>query len=530
MRPPADFTCQSTHVWIMRNNTEKDQLDFDCPTAPADKGLLRETLAKVTAWVWCEAPGKEFPLLPPARQIVQILYIFLREAKRDRINLRASALTFTVVLSLVPVLALGTAVLKGLGKGDQIREAAYHLIDRMEKPVIAVETVEQDSTPDASPLTVPPPAPLPDADIMASTAETPSQGLTSHLHNAVDQIFDYVDRTNFATLGAFGIVGLVMAVLSMLGSIEQAMNSIWQADSGRPFGRKIMDYLALVILLPVTVNIALAVEATMHSPALLNRLQTMLPMFWLQNMLLNVLPFVAVIATFTILYQFLPNTKVRFLPALVGGLCGGISWLLIQILYVKLQIGVARYNAIYGSFATLPLLLLWLQMAWFVFLAGAEVAYAIQTRPDYTWRDTPFNPVTRLALAFTIMETIMGDFTNGGVTCSRRLSEKTKQPANRIRTVIDDLLDGGKIRQVTGKIDGFVPAVPMEGLQAAEIVDLIFGTDLPELSGSSLASEARQAAHTAMTDRKICCTKLPDCNTFSNNSAAQNIAAHDKGV
>ena len=162
--------------------------------------------------------------------VFRIVAVFCREFQRNNIPLRSSALTFTIVLSLVPTLALGTAVLKGLGAGDQMRQAAYRFIDQ----------IDGSSTPSASAGAG---TSAPDANSAAAQGKQTNK-ITGHLHLAVAKIFDYVEHTDFAALGAFGIIGLVIAVLSVLGRIEQAMNVIWQAESSRPMGRKLMDYLA----------------------------------------------------------------------------------------------------------------------------------------------------------------------------------------------------------------------------------------------------------------------------------------------
>ncbi len=115
-----------------------------------------------------------------------------------------------------------------------------------------------------------------------------------------------MERTNFATLGAFGVAGLVFTVLSLLGNIETSMNAIWQANSGRPFGRKMIDYLSLMVLLPVTVNLTLATGTILQSPKLFAHIQQVIPILWLQSLLLTLLPIFIVVCTFTLLYDFFP--------------------------------------------------------------------------------------------------------------------------------------------------------------------------------------------------------------------------------
>lgn len=464
---------------------------------------LRKIRADFNAWIWSAADSGKGALQKIIKAFLRIHIIVFQEFQQDKITLRASALTFTVVLSMVPFLALGTAVLKGLGAGDQMRQAAYRFVDQLDQTSFLSDTPGPAiDLPDSAPLET---HPAQDDPKEAAPPETASQqqGLTVHLRRAVDQVFDYVDRTDFATLGAFGIAGLVIAVLSVLGSIEQAMNAIWQVEAGRPLGRKIIDYLALMLLLPLTVNLALATEATIQSPALLSHLQQILPLVWLRHFLLKMLPLIIIVATFTILYRFLPNKKVKMLPALAGGLFGGVGWFLSQAVYIKLQIGVARYNAIYGSFATLPLFLLWLYVGWVVFLSGAEMAFAVQVWKGYIRRGSTLTPINRLSIAFDIIETVLADFKSRKLTDHASLSRKLRHSDSYIAIVLNDLLKGGIVRRISDEDGGVVPATTADHIDPAEIIDIVFGKETYAGRGNRLAQEALNAARAALAERKI---------------------------
>ncbi len=445
---------------------ENDRIKLDEPHPP--KQLAEKmTAAGFAGLLWQRLwprPGAEASL--PRRVfwgIFRIVAIFCREFQRDNIPLRSSALTFTIVLSLVPTLALGTAVLKGLGAGDQMREAAYRLVDQIEGGAPgSVAGVSPKSLDNGAPARV----------IPATPRDTKLNG---HLHMAVTKIFAYVDRTNFAALGAFGIIGLVIAVLSVLGRIEQALNVIWQASAGRNMGRKLMDYLALMILLPICVNLGFAAEAMFRNKAIFNMVNNLLPVAGLSR-IFSVLPMLVLIITFAVLYRFLPNIKVRILPALVGGVVGGISWFLIQTFYVKLQIGVARYNAIYGSFATLPLFLLWLNIAWLVFLSGAEVSFACQVFRDYEWYPPKLSPYNSLAMAFDLLDEIFIDFRKRKFTSQADLAARCRRYSQRsIATVLDLLVAGGLLRQVEDAPNSYVPAAPVASFTATDVVKLVWG-------------------------------------------------------
>ncbi|MBN2232840.1 MAG: YihY/virulence factor BrkB family protein [Deltaproteobacteria bacterium] len=432
----------------------------------------RERLA---AWVWREQPQLDWRL-NGLRRILRIACILIRELRRDLISLRSSALTFTVVLSLVPMLALGTAVLKGLGAGDQVREAAYRLIGQVAGP--------------SRPLVSDAPA--------AADPGAAQRDFAGHLRTAVDQVFSYVDRTNFATLGFAGVLILVIAVIMVLGSIEEAMNAIWQARKGRSMGRRILDYLALMMLFPVVVNVGIGTSAALHSPALLGRLHAVIPA-WGATLLLRLLPFLILAGIFALLYQFLPNTKVKFSAALTGGIGAAFGLLAVEKVYLSLQIGVARYNAIYGSFATVPLFLLWIHLGWIVFLAGAELAFAVQVQHRYRPEVESDTPVARLATAFDIMATIRDDFHRREPTRVAGLAGRIGAGEQPIHEIVEQLLDAGLLRQVENGGDMLVsPAGPPDELPVDMVIAAIWGTgETPATPGGRLAADLLRAAGNA---------------------------------
>lgn len=448
---------------------------------------LKTSWAQFIDWIWSFPSTGDPKLRGFLRCFLRVQLIFCREFGRDRIPLRASALTFTIILSLVPTLAFCTAVLKGMGAGDQARQAAHRLIDQLEYQ-------DTGKTLPGMGGGVAPGVP--------AENDQPSS-LTGQLRKATDHLFDYIERTDFTALGAFGIAGLILAVMSVLHSIETSINAIWLAESARPLGRKVMDYLALIILLPLTINLAFATEATIHSPVLLDMVQRLLPMAGITHFLFKMLPVLLVIGTFSVLYRFLPNTRVKMFPAVIGGIFAGSVWFIIQVLYIRLQIDIASYNAIYGSFAFLPLFLIWLLLGWIIFLSGAEMAFALQHWRNYDPKNKMLTPIARLALAFNITEAVYAAFRQREVTDRAGLAEKLNLPEIALQGILQDLLNAGIIRRVSDDADGYVPASPAGSVAPMEIVDLIFGTEVPPFRGSSLAIEALNAARQALNGRKI---------------------------
>ena len=401
--------------------------------------------------------------------ICRMFHIVAIEFQRDAIPLRASALTFTVVLSMVPFLAMGTAVLKGLGAGDKLREAAYTFIDQLAQ--------EEESK-------------LPEGG--NGTAEVKS--FSTHLRTMTDTVFDYVDNTNFAALGAFGLVGMLFSVISLFGNIEAAMNIIWRAPSSRPLGRKVMDYLALLILLPFAVNVGLAAMTFLQSPKFVTLVHKFFPAPWIGTLVLNSFIFFVIASTFTAMYRFLPNTKVPFLPAITGGVVGALGWLLTQAAYIKLQIGVAKYNAIYGSFATLPLFLLWLYAGWVVFLVGAEVSFAAHTWPRYRPRSVgALTPMERLALAVDLLVEVVDFLKYRRTPTLRTLSRELMVPETELESIVHVLGKRHILKVIDDEESSVYPTAIIHGVGAFEVAQAVLGENAPHTIGGHIARESREA-------------------------------------
>ncbi|MCL7487797.1 MAG: YihY/virulence factor BrkB family protein [Desulfobulbaceae bacterium] len=436
------------------------------------------------------------------RSWFRIFFIMTHEFPNTRITIRAAALTYSIVLSLVPILAMSTAVLKGLGSDNQIKIAAYAFIDQLE-PGLPPEQKASGTGEEIAPVAEPAPektSPISGRETHQDAAdEAAAESLTSHLRNAVDTIFDYVDRTNFAALGAFGIAGLLMAVVLVLSTIESAMNEIWHTREGRSVSRKIMDYLALLILLPISINLALAGDAVLESPRMMSYLHTIIPSVWAVTTLLKLLPFFFVVLTLMVMYQFFPNVRVKTHAALAGALFAGIFWFVVQRAYIVLQIGVAKYNAIYGSFATVPLFLIWIHLGWTFILLGASLAYAVQNRNQYQLPGKISTPQRNLQLAFDILNTAYANFARKIPTTVDDLA--TANPGDElgnIQEITDRLIDSGLLYRTENNGPGFVPATPAENMEAREVVQLILGHEQIPTPGGEFSKQVIEAAEEAI--------------------------------
>jgi len=260
---------------------------------------------------------------------LQFVLAVAREFFADNCLLHASALAFTSILSFVPFLAVMFALLKGFGA-------------EIELEILFLNHLALGS------------------------------------EEAVDAIFTYISNTNMAKLGTFGVMFLLVTVLTLLSSIEKSFNHIWRVNETRSMARLFSDYLSITIFGPVLILVAISMTTTLKSQGLVQHLISIEIIGAIILYFFKIFPYLAMWAVFTGLYLFMPNTRVSFRAALLGGAFGGILWQLLQWAYVTFQIGVTRNNAIYGTMAALPVFMLWIYISWVIVLLGLEVTFAIQ--------------------------------------------------------------------------------------------------------------------------------------------------------
>ncbi|MEW6270532.1 MAG: YihY/virulence factor BrkB family protein [Thermodesulfobacteriota bacterium] len=250
----------------------------------------------------------------------------------DRCLEAAAALTYTSLLSLVPLFALMFAVLKGLG--------AQH---RLEPVLLSRLALDPEVT---------------------------------------ERIMTFIDNTNVRTIGAIGAAFLVVTVISVLGSIESSFNIIWRVVRGRSWWRKITDYVAVVLLIPFLLLLAVGITSAVREQTFLQQLLQVEVLHGAVLLALRLAPIAMNVVAIAILYAVMPNRRPHVKSILIAALLAGIAWQVVQVAYVSLQIGVARASAVYGALAQLPVTLVWIYVSWTVVLAGAELAAVIEYGPE----------------------------------------------------------------------------------------------------------------------------------------------------
>ncbi|MDH4318527.1 MAG: YihY/virulence factor BrkB family protein, partial [Desulfobulbaceae bacterium] len=284
----------------------------------------------------------------------------------------------------------------------------------------------------------------------------------------------------------------------------------------RSLSRKIIDYLALIILLPISVNVALAGDAILASPTILEKIHTLVASAWLIKMAFKLLPFLFIVLSLMIMYRFFPNVRVDPYAALSGAIFASIFWFVVQRLYFFAQLGVARYNAIYGSFATVPLFLIWINLGWIFILLGASLAYAIQNRNRYCLGPSGSTPQRHLQLAFDILQSVYDNFNIGQKTSFDSLLafHSTADPGS-LKYTAEKLVEASILHRVGEREVSYTPALPAETVEARQVVRLFLGHENIKTPGGTYSTRIINAAEAAIArdDFPVAVQKfLPDNN------------------
>ena len=365
----------------------------------------------------------------------RVIIIALKEFVEDKCPLRASALTFYSLLSIVPVVAMAFAIAKGFGFQKRLEQQILEQFSGQEEIIARV----------------------------------------------IEFSRNLLENTKGGVIAGVGVIILLWAIIKVLDHIEASFNDIWGIKKARSLGRKFSDYLSIMLIAPVllimsssaTVMIATHLAQITQKIALLGVFSPLIAL------IVGLLPYCLIWILFAFVYIFMPNTKVNFFSGLIAGIAAGTLFVIVQKFYIVFQVGVAKYNAIYGSFAALPLFLIWLELSWFIVLFGAEISFAHQNVEAYEYEPDRkrISPLFRKLLSLQITHLLVKNFIEGEKPLPPlRISEALDIPIRLVREILYDLAECGLIAETTSeeeKETAYQPARDINDFSVSFIIDTL---------------------------------------------------------
>lgn len=362
--------------------------------------------------------------------IIKTVYLCINRFIKDRLINNASALTYSTLLAIVPILAILFAVARGFGF----------------------------------------------ANLMEHQLRTGFGGTTETSEAILSFVDSYLSQTKGGIFIGVGLVMLLWTVINLVSSIEITFNRIWQVKKARSMYRKITDYFSMLLLMPILIVISGGLSIFMST--MLKEMEDFVLLAPVMKFLIRLIPFVLTWAMFTGLYVYMPNTKVKLKHALISALVAGTAYQAFQFLYISSQLWVSRYNAIYGSFAALPMFLLWLQISWTICLFGAQLTYAGQNIRNFSFDKDTQNISRRYRdfISILIMSLIAKRFENNEQPyTAEELSEEHQIPIRLTNQTLYQLQEVDLIHEVATdhKSDpiAYQPSIDIGQLNVALLLD-----------------------------------------------------------
>ena len=366
-------------------------------------------------------PGDDRGGSLPAR-LIRVGHLLFRGYADDDLTIHASSLTFVTLTSLVPILAVGFALVKGFGFGaDQLA------------------TVEQ----------------------MEWFLQMPAQW-----QEFVQKVLDIVNTTNFAALGWIGLAFFVLTAVLLLANVEKSFNRVWGVDKNRSLLRQIANYTSVLVLVPVLIGLAGALKAQV---AINRKILDVDVNAWAQNLA----SFGILWLVIGFLYVFVPNTRVRLRSALVSSLLTTVVFLGWMQMFTVMQTGVVNYNRIYGAFAAVPVFMLWMYVTWVILLLGAEFTFALQNSDTYQLESAADTASMRSRILVALMVLRRAGRAMAGereMFDAAAFARQVKAPIRLINSVVATLAKRGYLAQVASRDAGYVL---MRAPETVRIRDLV---------------------------------------------------------
>ncbi|MGD2075726.1 MAG: YihY/virulence factor BrkB family protein [Gammaproteobacteria bacterium] len=393
---------------------------------------IKEVYERYAEWLWKD----DLRRLRGARRwlivSIRLLTVLSRRLMSGELNLRAMSLVYTTLLSIVPLLAVSFSVLKGFGVHNQLEPLLLNFL-----------------------------APL-----------------GPRGSEVANNILSFVENIKVGVLGSLGLMFLLYTVVSLVQKVEASFNFVWQVDRLRRLTQRFSSYLTVILVGPVVMFTALGITATVMNTSLVQQLISIKPFGEVIVAASRLVPYLLVIAAFTFLYMFIPNTRVRLFPAMVGGMVAGVLWQTSGWGFAAFVATSSKYAAIYSGFAIVILLLIWLYLSWLILLLGTQVAFYVQY-PQYVTR-TPisFELSNRLRerLALQLMFMVADHHIRQCEPWTLdAVVEQLGLPMQPVSQVLDLMIDTGFLAETSDDPPAYLPRRDIETITMAQVLETVRG-------------------------------------------------------
>ncbi len=379
---------------------------------------------------------------------LRIVILTVQDFVHDKCALQASALTYLSILSVVPVIATFFGIAKGFGLDINLEQELNNLFPGQE--LVMGETVRY------------------------------AQNM--------------LDNARGGVIAGISIMVLLYTVLRLFHNIEMAFNDIWAIKKQRTLIRKMTDYLSIILISPIilVLSSSMTVFITTQLDALVAEYEILDNVVGLMKFGLRAVPLILITFMFSLFFAVMPNTKVKFRSAFFAGLFTALAYQLLQYFYIEFQVGVSRYNAIYGSLAALPLFFIWLQLSWTVVLFGAEFAFAHQNANRHYFDNSKTKPslASKKRLALLIMAAIAKNFERGddGLT-DEVIGERIGVPIRFVVLMLEELKEARLIHEAVNDDDVvvYLPSIDVHKLTIEFVTDRMEKQGLDQVSIGKLS-------------------------------------------
>jgi membrane protein len=344
----------------------------------------------------------------------------------EHLGLRAAALTYISIFSLVPLAVVGLVLLRGLGE-EAFEHRMEHLVLRLLSPGLAESTL------------------------------TTLRGILTDASARV--------------AGGVGFVALVIAAVPLIRMLDHALNEVWNVRENRPWAVRILVWLAALVAVPLLLGTAISFNT------LLRRLVHELGIPF-RTELVSLVAILTAIGALTLLYMVTPNCRVRWVFAFLGAAVAGVLWTVLRAGYASFASQTFRYGVLYGSLGAIPLFLLWLYLSWFIVLAGARLAYALQNaRFQSVWPALVTHPRGRELAAVRVVQHLTRAWLEQGRAPDRAsLAREIELPEDVVQPILEALRDADLVHE--GRHSGWSPARDPTQLNLGQVVAALWGQGL----------------------------------------------------